>query len=122
MGQVESALKRIELEGLRDFDDLYSVIDDEIGTIPGVGKLMTYDTALRIGANMRLEPRLVYLHAGTSKGAKRLGLSTREGVLRPKDIPPVLRRLSPREIEDCLCIYKDQLRREKNPRVRLSRR
>jgi hypothetical protein len=46
-----------------------------IRPIPGIGELAVYDTALRIGARLGLEPAKVYLHAGTRAGAKALGLA-----------------------------------------------
>jgi hypothetical protein len=39
----------------------------------GVGPLIIYDTAFRLGAKLGLEPRLVYLHRGTRDGASSAG-------------------------------------------------
>jgi hypothetical protein len=70
--------------------------------------LAVYDTATRVGAFLRLQPKRVYLHAGTRQGARALGFRKRES-LSARELPKALRRLSPDEIEDCLCIYKSQV-------------
>jgi hypothetical protein len=56
-----------------------------------------------------LEPDRIYLHAGTREGARALGLGGT--ALSKSELPKAFHRLSPGEIEDCLCIYKDDLRR-----------
>lgn len=91
-----------------DFDELQGIVEREIGGVHGIGKLMVYDVAQRIGAKLGKEPKLVYLHRGTKEGAAILGF--RGEMLDPGKLPPALRRLKPAEIEDCLCIYRDQLR------------
>jgi hypothetical protein len=90
------------------FEDLHDAIREEIGGIHGVGRLMVYDTAVRIGAHRGLEPARVFLHAGTRIGARRLGLDSSAESLSVADLPAALRRLRPHEIEDVLCIYKDE--------------
>lgn len=94
---------------LRSFDDLHESVRAVIGPIHGVGKLMVYDVATRIGAHLGLEPELIYLHAGTRDGARALGL--RGTIIRKSDLPKAFQALSPGEIEDCLCIYKTALQR-----------
>ena len=69
---------------------------------------MVYDIAQRIGAYLGKAPTLIYLHRGTKEGAAILGFHG-ETVDACK-LPPAFSRLAPAEIEDCLCIYKDQLR------------
>jgi hypothetical protein len=90
---------------------LFELVREIIGPIPGIGELTVYDTAVRIGARFQLEPDRVYLHAGTRDGAKALldVDGPREAIERD-ELPAQLRVLSPREIEDLLCIYKDALR------------
>ena len=70
-----------------------------------------YDTALRIGAKLHLEPDQVYLHRGTREGARRLGIGSSERSIPANRLPPPLRQLKAREIEDVLFIYKDEFRR-----------
>ena len=104
---------RSRLANVSTFDALLKIVEDEIGPIHKIGKLTVYDTALRIAAWRRLEPEVVYLHAGTKVGAKALGLAYRERTIALENLPAPLRRLSPRELEDVLCIYKDVLRRRR---------
>lgn len=96
-----------------DFAALYSLVSDTIGPIRGIGKgrLTVYDVAHRIGSFLGKAPALVYLHAGTKVGAAVLGL--RGKAIHPSALPPEFSRLSAAEIEDCLCIYKDDLRGRK---------
>jgi hypothetical protein len=88
-------------------DDLHDTVEAIIGPITGVGPLMIYDTALRIGAHRGLLPTKVYIHAGTQVGARNLGLPWQARTLEVEALPPVLRALPPHEVEDLLCIYKD---------------
>ncbi|MEO0269567.1 MAG: hypothetical protein ABIN73_07505 [candidate division WOR-3 bacterium] len=54
-------------------------------------------------------PDKVYLHAGTKEGAKNLGLNTKgKKALQINELPKELKDLSPIEIEDILCIYRDK--------------
>jgi hypothetical protein len=85
------------------------MFEETIGVIPGPGPLFVYDTALRVGARLGLAPRYIFLHAGVRKGAAALGLGRHRNYLDVSDLPPAFRRLEPREIEDCLCVYKDHL-------------
>lgn len=70
---------------------------------------MVYDTALRIGAKLGLEPERVYLHAGTRVGARALGLDWRAPSILSQDLPSQLRLLPAWQVEDLLCIYKEYL-------------
>jgi hypothetical protein len=94
------------LQQVTIFDDLHEDVNALIGPIPGIGELTVYDTALRIGAHFGLEPTRVYLHAGTRKGAEALGLDPRRKTIEMDELPEPMRRLSAREAEDVLCMYK----------------
>lgn len=93
----------------KSFDELHEKISFTVGQIRGIGDLTVYDIAHRIGGYLGLKPDLLYLHAGTSLGASALGISGRKA--RLNTLPPELLVLTPAEIEDCLCIYKDALRK-----------
>jgi hypothetical protein len=80
-----------------------------VRSVHGIGELYVYDTALRLGAHLRLLPGEVYLHAGMRRGARALGLDHRVRSLAPTKLPTPLRRLRPYEMEDVLCIYEDWL-------------
>jgi hypothetical protein len=109
--QVEATLTASQqmLRRTKTFAELHASIGDLIGRIHGVGDLMIYDTALRIGAWRRLKPKDVYLHAGARVGARALGLGSARSSVPRAEIPAELRRLAAHEIEDVFCIYKDQL-------------
>jgi hypothetical protein len=111
MAAARRALASAGLRSATSFADLIAAVQDAIGGIQGIGELMVYDTALRLGAFLGLEPDLVYLHSGTRQGAKALGLDHRRPALAMRELPAVLRSLRPREVEDLLCIYKDELKR-----------
>ena len=123
-GKCESHQRRVAIVALRPFErnlqrstrsiqaaatfeDLYGLV--EASRTPRVGSLTVYDTAVRIGAYLRLEPGEIHLHAGTRAGAAALGLPVRGGRLDPALLPGALSGLKPDEAEDCLCIYKDWL-------------
>jgi hypothetical protein len=91
-----------------DFDALHGVVKREIGRMPKIGDLAVYDIAYRIGAFLGKAPTLVYLHAGTVEGARALGFTGK--TLDPAQLPSAFSRLTPAELEDCLCIYKVALR------------
>lgn len=101
-----------QLEECRSFDELHDLVSSVIGPIHGIGRLTAYDTAARIGAHRGLEPAIVYLHAGTAIGARALGF-TGKRTLDPRLLPSAFGVLRPREIEDCLCIFKMDLARLK---------
>ncbi len=95
-----------ELKKARSFDAIFDLVAATIDPIRGIGELAVYDTAVRIAAYRSLEPTKVYLHAGTRKGARKLGLPASVAYLEVSQLPAEFRRLKPREIEDVLCIYK----------------
>jgi len=96
-----------ELNACRRFDELHSLIERTIHSIGGLRELYTYDMALRIGAFLVLAPEFVYLHRGTRAGARTLGLNAKLPYLTIDSLPAELRTLSPAEVEDFLCIYRD---------------
>jgi hypothetical protein len=96
------------LKKCHDFADLHVALETMLRPVHGLGDLYMYDTATRIGAFLGLEPEQVYLHAGTAVGARALGFNGTD-VLDPATLPPAFRALKPREVEDCLCIYKGDL-------------
>lgn len=100
------------LKGAVDFSALHGLVEREIGGIRGVGALTVYDIAQRLGAYFGKSPALVYLHAGTRKGAAVFGI--KGDSFLPARLPRAFSRLTAAEIEDCLCIYKKQLIRARN--------
>jgi len=104
-------LGRANLNRARDFDELHERVRETISSIPGIGCLTIYDTALRIGAKLSLAPKRVYLHTGTRAGARKLGLNWRADSLAVSSVPRAFRELEPREIEDVLFIFEDHFTR-----------
>jgi hypothetical protein len=100
-----------KLRRAQTFEELHISISDTVGDIRGIGELTVYDTALRIGAYLRLAPREVFLHAGVRAGARALRLNDRGETLRQSDLPRALRRVTPAQAEDILCIYERHLAR-----------
>lgn len=111
---MTKALKRLqskasELESAKSFIEIYDCVSKICKPIDGLGKLYVYDTALRIGAFMKLKPKRVYLQAGALAGARALSLDVKNSPLPVKDFPKPLHELEPYEIEDFLCVCKGQL-------------
>jgi hypothetical protein len=98
-----------EMRKCSSFEALHDLIEREIGGIHDIGPLTIYDVATRIGAHLQFEPEKVYLHSGTKKGARALGLGRRRKTLEKAELPVEFGRLTASEIEDCLCLYKDYL-------------
>lgn len=106
---LELGRKRLlaaSLAGSTSFHDLFLAVDAAIGEIHKIGELMVYDTALRIGQHLGLEPDRVYLHSGTRVGARALRLDYCGRWLERQQLPAELRQLPPWQVEDILCIYK----------------
>lgn len=103
-----------ELESASSFHRLLTLIEDAYKGIRGAGELAAYDTADRLRHRLGLESEhIVYLHAGTRKGARllaggRLADHDGWGIVRHQ-VHPDLQVLSNHEIEDVLCSYRGAL-------------
>lgn len=124
--RVEARLQGIgrKLARASSFAALHQAVEEEIGSLEGIGRLTVYDISHRIGAHFGKAPERVYLHAGTRVGARLFGIT--DDSFDPKILPKPFSHLGPSEIEDCLCIYKDELRgtagQRRNHGCRLARR
>lgn len=98
-----------EIKTCKSFDKLLECVERNTSSIHRFGVLATYDTSLRIGAFLDLWPKVVYLHAGTKKGCKAIGVDTRRGIVEIEELPEQVRVLEPYQAEDFLCIFKDAL-------------
>jgi len=108
--QVEMRLLEIEprLAKATDFAAIHRSVDQKVGGLKGIGALTVYDISHRMSAYMGEAPKHVYLHAGTRIGAQVFVI---EGAFfEPGILPNFFSRPTPAEIEDCLCIYKDDLK------------
>ena len=108
--QARRALERHsdEISACKSFDELHTLVEDRVGSIDRFGVLAVYDTSLRIGAHLKLWPEVVFLHAGTRKGCKALGVVTRGGKVALENLPRVVQSLEAYQAEDFLCIFKDE--------------
>lgn len=95
------------IEDAQDFGQLIRRLEMMLENTEGIGELYIYDTALRLGAYLGFLPQKVYLHAGARTGARKLGLDYRAPAIEVSSVPEELRGLAPHEIEDVLCIFKD---------------
>lgn len=95
----------------KSFAYLFGLVKDTAKNLKYIGELTIYDTAFRIGAKLKLYPEDVYLHAGTRKGAAVLGIDTTRESIAASSLPSAFTVLKPYEIEDVLCMYKDDLER-----------
>lgn len=103
------AQKEQALSAAQSFDELHRAVRDAGDRTDGIGELAVYDTALRIGARLGLEPERVYLHRGTRDGAAAVGVDPRRPTVSASELPAAFAKLDPHEIEDCLCIFKGLL-------------
>jgi len=108
--EAKTALLKADLLHAKSFDELHVIVTSTIGPISGIGELTIYDTAHRIGAFLGLRPELVYLHAGVRSGAKALGLDYQAAKLPMNLFPKAFHKLLPEQVEDCLCICKEDLK------------
>jgi hypothetical protein len=119
---LETATRKLQvakrfIKNCRTFDDLMMVVRSTTGNVKGVGQLYIYDTALRLGAYLHISPKRVYLHAGTRRGARAIGLNPRRESVSMDEIPRMMQKLEPREVEDLLCIYEDELNQTASARA-----
>jgi hypothetical protein len=109
--QARKALMRHsnDIDACRSFDELLNCVEDATHSIYRFGVLAVYDTSLRLGSHLSLWPKFVYLHAGTTKGCKALGVKRSGGTVEMEQLPKAVRALEPYQAEDFLCIFKNQL-------------
>lgn len=106
---AHAKLRNESLQSCSSFHDLFRNVEEAIGGLSGIGPLTVYDISFRLGVHLDLHPEKIYLHAGTRQGARVLGLVAGVDAIDVKDVPLAFRGLEAAEIEDCLCIFKDEL-------------
>ncbi|MDQ2772622.1 MAG: hypothetical protein M3Y54_19215 [Bacteroidota bacterium] len=110
-----------KIHQVNTFKALYSLLENIRDTgkanahIEGVGELLIYDTAHRIGGYRGLLPKEIHLHSGTRRGSRNLLGTLPRGKhwLPLSHFPSVFAevQVTASELEDILCIYKDDFRR-----------
>jgi hypothetical protein len=99
----------------KDFEEIMKIVEEE--KMSGFGKLAIYDTSLKIGARLNIRPKYIYLHAGTKKGVRSLGISVKKkDKIHFEELPIVFKdaiqdgSLTEMHLEDLFCIYKERLK------------
>lgn len=99
----------------RSFDELFQIVSE--CKLKGFGELSIYDTALRIGSYLNIEPDKVYLHAGSRKGAELLEQkgyikegSSKKKYLEIEDLPKALQKLKADDTQHFFCSMKDKMK------------
>lgn len=106
-----SARPNIEkLKSCKSFEEIFDFVSRNCSQTLGLGPLYVYDTALRIGAFLKKLPKRVHLHAGALSGARALGFELKNSPILVSAFPNLMQQLAAHEIEDFLCIYKDDLK------------
>ena len=97
-----------QISQVKSFNSLYMLLEQN--RIHGVGELLIYDVSVRIGEYLKIYPETIYIHAGTRIGLKNL-LKRRiyEQTINKQNLPEPFRScdLTPGQLEDFFCIYKD---------------
>lgn len=99
-----------KIRNSNDFDRLFLLIQTEGNRIYGVGEMLIYDTAFRIGQWLKIFPKKIYLHRGARVGVERfMGRRIyREYILKDELKQPFNNcPLECWQLEDFFCIYKD---------------
>ncbi|BAQ67161.1 hypothetical protein [Geminocystis sp. NIES-3709] len=91
----------------KDFESLHNWVKSIVDRVHGLGPVTAYDVAQRLGLRLELEPSMVYLHAGTREGAKKLGIDG--DVVLLSDFPKEIQSLVATHAENFLCLYKNCL-------------
>lgn len=108
--EASERIRALDIRQAMTFEAVFQAVEQALGDIRGLGQLAIYDVSLRLAAVLGLPPERVYLHCGSRKGARALGIRSRERSLSVDRFPPELRRLHGWEIENLLCVYADELR------------
>lgn len=94
----------------KSFEELHNIIFQN--KIKGIGPLTIYDVAVRIGIYLKLQPEKVYLHAGTTIGAKSLLKSkTKSKTVSMDELSPWFKKYkyTCHEVENFLCVKKNDI-------------
>lgn len=91
------------------FDELMSTVENILNAVPRAGDLYRYDTSLRIGSYLGLYPTRVFLQTGAYDGARKISKDFRERSVSLAQFPAPFHALAPFELENLLCVYKDNL-------------
>lgn len=93
------------LRSALNFTTLHHLVKDSAQR--GIGPMTVYDVSVRFGAWLGVNPKNIYVHAGTSAGLKALGINpgSRE-VIMMNELPYPIKHKDPDTVEDFLCTYR----------------
>lgn len=96
-----------------NFDEVFEITRNVITPVgTRIGPLARYDFSYRISAYLKFDAEYIYLHAGTKEGLYNLGF-TRSKKICPNVVKQKyedFQSLSAEDLENLLCIYKNELR------------
>ena len=98
---------QVQPESFKDFQALHNWVQSIVGRVKGLGVTTAYDVARRLGVWLKIEPIVVYLHAGTAIGARKFGVKADTAPLSA--FPQEIQALGATHAENFLCIYKEQI-------------
>ena len=109
------------LSTLPTFEDILAEL--KRNAIKGIGPLTLYDTATMLAFPDGKFPARVYLHAGTAKGARAIGVIGKEAAKQVfVKICPEFQKLSTAQIEDFLCVYAPYLLQDMDAIAKIQKR
>lgn len=106
---IELQLQEYKIQSADNFDILFKIIENVGLKMEGIGDMLIYDTAERIGQYLNLFPGKIYLHAGTREGAEKLIGKIESSTVKKEMFPEPIKSssLTCADIESMLCMYKD---------------
>ena len=113
--EISEKLVSAPFNAVQSFEDIRQIVIQIViqNRISGFGPVAIYDTAYRIGRYMKIEPEVVYLHAGVRIGAKTFGIVHKDKrwiTSEELEQYPPLKQLAKEEtmaaVENFLCVYK----------------
>ncbi len=107
VGAKELLKHENEIRKSKNFEEIFQITEKVKKEIYGLGALWSYDTALRIGFNLKLYPKDVYVQAGVVKGVKKAlaGKNWHGRSLALSIFPKEIQKLKPYQAENFLCIW-----------------
>jgi hypothetical protein len=110
--KCREAYSKLNIENIlsaNSFEELFDEIGKVSNSISNVGELWRYDTTLKIGFCFNIYPNFVYLQSGAKIGAENLFKRKVNRKELASSFPIEFRKMQPYEIENFLCIYKNEL-------------
>lgn len=104
-----------EIKEIQNFEQLYALLEQQLLPIRGIGDLFIFDAALRIAAKLNYQPTEIIVQSGSKQGVRNLGLKVKNKRVTLDQLPSIIRdELEPYEIENFLCIYREEFRNLEN--------